>query len=83
MTRTVRELETDGLITRAPDEVDRRVTRIVATAKGKRLLQQGRSARIALLAEWLRDLAEEERGALEEASAILERVLAVPRRDRS
>jgi DNA-binding MarR family transcriptional regulator len=83
MTRTVRELETDGLIRRAPDRVDRRVTRIAATSKGKRLLQQGRSARIAVLAEWLHDLRSDELAVLDEASAILERVLAVPRRDRS
>jgi DNA-binding MarR family transcriptional regulator len=81
MTRTVRELEADGLIARVPDEADRRVIRIRATPKGKRLLQQGRSARIGLLAEWLRGLDREELAVVVEASTILERVLAVPRRD--
>jgi DNA-binding MarR family transcriptional regulator len=81
MTRTVRELEADGLIARESDESDRRVTRILATPKGKRLLQQGRSARIGLLAEWLRGLDGVELGVLDEASTILERILAVPRRD--
>jgi DNA-binding MarR family transcriptional regulator len=80
ITRTVRELEADGLVGREPDEADRRVVNIHATAKGKRLLQQGRSARIGLLAEWLRGLDREQLGVLEEASALLERVLAVPRR---
>jgi DNA-binding MarR family transcriptional regulator len=81
MTRTVRELEADGLIARVPDQADRRVIRIRATPKGKRLLQQGRSARIGLLAEWLRGLDRQELAVLERASTILERVLAVPRRD--
>jgi DNA-binding MarR family transcriptional regulator len=81
MTRTVRELEADGLIARESDESDRRVTRIAATPKGRRLLQQGRSARIGLLAEWLHGLDRVELGVLAEASRILERVLAVPRRE--
>jgi DNA-binding MarR family transcriptional regulator len=81
MTRTVRELEADGLIARGSDESDRRVTRICATPKGKRLLLQGRGARIGLLAEWLRGLDRVELGVLEQASTILERVLAMPRRD--
>jgi DNA-binding MarR family transcriptional regulator len=81
MTRTVRELEADGLIARVADEADRRVTRVCATPKGKRLLQRGRSARIGLLAEWLRGLDRAELAVLDRASTILERVLAVPRRD--
>ena len=56
MTRTVRELELDGLITRETDDSDRRVTRIRATAKGEQLLKQGRGARIKLLADLLRSL---------------------------
>jgi DNA-binding MarR family transcriptional regulator len=82
MTRTVKELEADGLIIRVPDDADRRVTRIRATARGKRLLQQGRSARIALLAEWLGALAPGEQAQLAEAITILERLLAVPARAR-
>ncbi len=83
MTRTVRELEADGLIARASDDSDRRVTRVRATVKGKRLLQQGRSARIALLAQWLRGLDREELGVLDEGSKVLERLLSVPRPDGS
>jgi DNA-binding MarR family transcriptional regulator len=81
MTRTVRALEADGLIARETDAVDRRVINIRATAKGRRLLQQGRSARIGLLAEWLRGLGCDELDVLDAASTILERVLAVPRRE--
>jgi DNA-binding MarR family transcriptional regulator len=71
------------LVTRDTDEADRRVTRIRATPKGKRLLQQGRSARVGLLAEWLRGLNRAELVVIDEASTILERVLAVPRREGS
>jgi DNA-binding MarR family transcriptional regulator len=81
MTRTVRELGVNGLITRAPDASDRRVVRIRATAKGERLLKQGRSARINLLAEWLGTLGRQELGVLDEACGILERLLALPQRE--
>jgi DNA-binding MarR family transcriptional regulator len=83
MTRTVRELETDGLVARAPDESDRRVVRVRATPRGEKLLKQGRSARINLLAEWLRTLGSEQLGVLEEACGILERLeIATPRHKR-
>jgi DNA-binding MarR family transcriptional regulator len=81
MTRTVRELEADGLITRVVDDSDRRVTRIQATVKGQQLLQQGRNARITLLAERLKGLSPEELAVLGEASTILERILAAPKRE--
>jgi DNA-binding MarR family transcriptional regulator len=82
MTRTVKSLEAEGLIARASDQADRRVARLRATTKGDRLIRKGRSARIALLAEWLRSVPSDERGTLERASQILERVLAVPNRER-
>jgi DNA-binding MarR family transcriptional regulator len=76
MTRTVQELEAEGLIAREPDERDRRAVRIRATARGKRLLKQGRGARISLLAEWLRGLEPGELAVLDEAGRLLERILA-------
>jgi DNA-binding MarR family transcriptional regulator len=82
MTRIVKALESEGFITRAPDESDRRVAWLRATPKGEQLMRQGRSARIALLAEWLRPLASKERRTLGEAGMILERVLEIPRRER-
>jgi DNA-binding MarR family transcriptional regulator len=82
MTRTVQELEAEGLIAREPDEQDRRAVRIRATPKGQRLLKRGRSARIKLLAEWLRGLDPGKLAVLDEASTILERILAAPRRER-
>lgn len=82
MTRIVKALEAERLIARAPDEADRRVTRIRATPEGERLMKQGRSARVALLAEWLEPLSARERNALHQASHTLERILGVPQRGR-
>jgi DNA-binding MarR family transcriptional regulator len=82
MTRTVRELELDGLITRETHDSDRRVTRIRATAKGEQLLQQGRGARIKLLADLLRSLDVDDLSLLDEASKALERLFSAPMRDR-
>ena len=79
MTRTVRELELDGMITRETDNSDRRVNRIRATAKGEQLLKEGRGARIKLLADLLRSVDVEELRLLDEASKVLERVFSAPR----
>src|ERR1700678_88793 len=79
MTRTVRELELDGMITRETDNSDRRVIRIRATAKGEQLLKEGRGARIKLLADLLRSVDVEELRLLDEASKVLERVFSAPR----
>jgi DNA-binding MarR family transcriptional regulator len=82
MTRTVGELELDGLITRESDDSDRRVTRIRATAKGQQLLNEGRGARIKLLADLLRALDVDELRLLDEASKALERLFSAPPRNR-
>jgi DNA-binding MarR family transcriptional regulator len=79
MTHTVKELEAYGLIVREADSSVRRVTRVWATPRGKRLLGQGRSARIALLAGWLRELGREDLAVLGHASVLRDRVLAIPR----
>jgi DNA-binding MarR family transcriptional regulator len=79
MTRTVRELELDGMITRETDNSDRRVIRIRATAKGEQLLKEGRGARIKLLADLLRSVDVDELSLLDEASKVLERVFSAPR----
>ena len=79
MTRTVRELELDGMITRETDNSDRRVIRIRATAKGEQLLKEGRGARIKLLADLLRSVDVDELSLLDEASKVLERVFSAHR----
>src|SRR2546423_5269686 len=46
MTRLVEALVGAGLIVRTVDARDRRVTRVEATPKGKRLLQESRGSRV-------------------------------------
>jgi DNA-binding MarR family transcriptional regulator len=81
MTRTVKLLESEGLISRTQDESDGRVAWLRATPKGEQVMRQGRSARVGLLADWLRPLSNKERTALNQAGVILERVLEVPLRN--
>lgn len=73
ISRLVKELEWEGLVSREPDARDRRVTRIRATSKGKRLLFEGRERRVAKLAERVAGLSPEERERVAEAAATLER----------
>ena len=75
MTRIVAALVAAGLVTRTADAEDRRVVRIAATAKGRRLLERGRTRRTALLARQLRTLDDADRVTLARATAILERLL--------
>ena len=74
ISRLVRALETDGLVRRAVDPIDRRIQRVEATAAGARLLRQGRARRVAVIAESLRALSTSERRLVKNAAAILEQV---------
>jgi DNA-binding MarR family transcriptional regulator len=75
MTRLVSALETLGLVQREADPLDARLTRVRATARGMRLLQEGRGRRIARLQARLQDLAADELESLGDATEILERVV--------
>ena len=75
MTRIVRNLQADGLVERETDSADRRVARVRATEKGRRILQEARTRRIADLAERLASLGDEELRTLERAAEIIETVL--------
>jgi DNA-binding MarR family transcriptional regulator len=74
MTRLVQALEADGLVVRSPDPGDARVVRVRATAKGKRVMEQGRRRRVAFLAEKLASLPPRELAALDTASDTLMRL---------
>lgn len=78
MTRLVDGLERDGLVVRRPDPLDRRAVRVLATAKGSRLLQRGRSRRVGSLAADLRSLDLRDLDALTRAVEVLEAVLDQP-----
>lgn len=75
MSRIVAGLERSRLVSIAREPQDARRMRIVATAKGVRLLQQGRRRRIEYLAANLQTLRREELDTLKNAVEILEKVL--------
>jgi DNA-binding MarR family transcriptional regulator len=75
MTRLVRNLEAQELVERETDPQDRRVTRVRATKRGRKVLEEARARRLATLAERLQRLDRGEVDALEEAAALIERVV--------
>jgi DNA-binding MarR family transcriptional regulator len=75
MTPIVAALERDGLITREVDPTDGRAGILRATAKGAKLMAEGRRRRVANLAEALRALGPNEQATLREAAAILQQVI--------
>ncbi len=77
ISRLVKDLEQQGLVTRKPDPNDERVLKVTATVKGRRLLQEGRARRISKLATELARLPAEDRRHLLRAAGLLER-LALP-----
>jgi len=80
VTRLVVGMEREGLVRRDADTRDGRVVWVQATAKGTRLLHEGRRRRVAALADDLGSLTAAEREALARAADILERMLAGPSR---
>ena len=74
MTRMVASLERDGLVRRRADRRDKRVTWVRATAKGRKLIDNGRAQRVRFLQEHVNDLTPRERRVLAEASAIMHRI---------
>src|SRR5215470_17086154 len=69
MSRIVSGLERAGLLKRHPTEDGRRV-RLVATAKGTKILQEGRRRRVESLAQALSSLPEEGRQRLAELAGM-------------
>ena len=78
ITRLVRDLEVAGLVKREADEADRRVQRVRATPKGRRVLEDGRARRVAMLTAALERLPAAELRALEAAVDILEGIVRTP-----
>ena len=74
-TRLVVGMERDGLVRREGDPNDGRVVWLHPTAKGARLLHEGRQRRVAALAAEIAALDEAERSTLAAAADIIERVL--------
>lgn len=71
ITKTVSALEADGLVDRVRSDTDRRVVVVLATPKGRALLERGRAARVRVIAALLDDLAERDRQTLDRAAQIV------------
>jgi DNA-binding MarR family transcriptional regulator len=74
-TRTVARLEEEGLVDRASDPADGRVSLVSTSPAGSALLRRLRGRKDAFLARRLEGLAPDEVAALERAANILERLL--------
>ena len=74
MSRIVAGLERAGLVRREPTEDGRRV-RLLATAKGTRILWAGRKRRVDSLAKALALLGETDRGRLGELAELLREIV--------
>lgn len=77
ITRIVSKLEEMGLVARAPDPEDGRVTRVDVTADGHQQLAESRERRDVWLRQRVNDLAPDDLAALVAAIEPLERLLEV------
>jgi DNA-binding MarR family transcriptional regulator len=75
MTRIVTGLEKDGLVTRAGDLRDRRLTLISATARGQKILAAGRARRVEKLSAAVARLDRPDIAQLRRGSEVLQRVI--------
>jgi DNA-binding MarR family transcriptional regulator len=75
MTRIVRGLEEAGLIEREADPKDRRVVRVHASPKGRRVLQRARRRRVTKLAERLSHLDPSQIALVRDAAELVEAAL--------
>lgn len=76
MTKVIAGLEAAGLVGRHGDPEDARAVRLKATARGTRLLQEGRRRRVKRLAAALQTVTPDELDVLATAATIVERVAA-------
>lgn len=74
MTRLVQALLRAGYVRRLRDARDGRVVRIAATARGERVMRDGRERRVRMLEALLRELPAADRAALKRALRALEGV---------
>lgn len=74
ISKLVAALEREGWVRRKSDAADRRVVTVAVTAKGRRLLERARDARVAELARRLAGLRPDDRRILKRASEQMERL---------
>lgn len=75
MSRLVKAMAAEGLVTVGPGGEDQRRIRIAPTARGKRLMLEGRDLRLAALASLLKGATAAEARALESVVGLLTRSL--------
>ena len=75
MTRLLNSLEAEGYVQRTRDRHDARIVRVRATARGSRVLQAGREARVQRLNTLLERLNGEERAQVADAIDVLANAL--------
>jgi DNA-binding MarR family transcriptional regulator len=75
ITKLVTALEADGLVARQRVSDDRRMVLVTATAVGRRVLEQGRAARVRAVADLLDGASERDLATLRRAAQILARRL--------
>ena len=80
MTKIVTGLEKDGLVERKTDPKDGRLTRIVATPKGQRILIEGRSRRVKSLTAAVDQLNETELAQLNRGIQVFRKLIATTAR---
>jgi DNA-binding MarR family transcriptional regulator len=74
MSRLLVELEGAGLVQKSKDPEDRRIVRVQATARGRNLLEAGKSRRLEVLAAQIRALDVHERRLIGSAVKVIERL---------
>jgi DNA-binding MarR family transcriptional regulator len=74
MSRLLVELEGAGLVQKSKDPEDRRIVRVQATARGRNLLEAGKSRRLEVLAAQIRALDVHERRLISSAVKVIERL---------
>ena len=75
MTKIVAGLEAAGLVRRGTDQADARATRLEATPRGVKLLQEGRKRRVRRLAQALASLNNDDIELLARAAGLIEQVI--------
>jgi DNA-binding MarR family transcriptional regulator len=78
MTRLVRDMERDGLLTRTPDPADGRGVLIESTPSATALFDAVRAEKIALVADFLETLSDPTRAAIKIAFAALDDLAEPP-----
>jgi len=82
MTRIVHALEEAGIARRRPHKTDARASLVAATAKGERVIAEGRRRRVEMIASLLAELDPDELEAIRQAADSVEKLFGLPHSQR-